>query len=700
MNYLPRILSEADIIAVRALPEVDAARSQLGSQNNKVYFTADLPDSVKQSILENAGINLFDLEQVPCRWIQGDTPAHIDRGTDTFETTFLTYITDGEGEFILGDESYPITAGSGFVFSEGLEHKVVGTNGSARLMIGPMSEQGFAVGGGISADGATETIYIRDNAGTVEFKINDNIWQAVSFALYINNINPDPANNILKVIFTTDITLTDWNQNFWAGTDGIQFGNTSLNADGSRPTITVHNAPNYRGVFLNGTGSGSGYNSIYIYNLNVVATGTSTLDDGTYLGPAGWVCGPYFGKGATANYIVNCYSSGDTLGGAIGTGGIVGAYAGSESGAQLYIYGCSSTGLIKQLDGGIVGGYAGLNGGTVTCEQCWSEGAISGVGSGGIFGEYAALTNGTAQATKCYSTGVIGNSAGGIFGRYAGQAAFAGANQCYSRGNIDTDGGGIFGIGAAPAGGVTTTTNCYSSGLITTTGNGIYGTGKGAGATLLNCYSANNSWSTVAANASLQGVPTNPDLVGTTWVSTGLDQPYELNGIGYTPYTVLIINSANSQLIRSFSQTIQAGENTVSALTADASGNSFTILQKADGDTGSYGTITMSAQTGAISTTDATIPGTYTITLRSIGSYNITTFNLTVTARAVNAAGEPIPGGCCPSKGSIGDVSYETRNEFRSGARSVVEHNTNKNMKFPSYREYLYYKMALAKSNP
>jgi hypothetical protein len=80
------------------------------------------------------------------RWIRGDTPAHVDSGRTSFERTHLAYLTDSEGEFIIGDESFPIVRGSGFTFQHGVRHEARGTGLEPRLLIGPMSEQGFAVG--------------------------------------------------------------------------------------------------------------------------------------------------------------------------------------------------------------------------------------------------------------------------------------------------------------------------------------------------------------------------------------------------------------------------------------------------------------------------------------------------------------------------------------------------------------------------
>jgi hypothetical protein len=308
-----------------------------------------------------------------------------------------------------------------------------------------------------------------------------------------------------------------------------------------------------------------------------------------------------------------------------------------------------------------VGQYAGSVNASIRCENCWSEGSISGLGAGGIFGMYAGAYNGYALAIKCYSIGAITLYAGAIFGAFAAQTnGEAIAQKCYSRGAIGTDGGGIFGASAADSGGATTVTNCYSSGAITTSGNGIYGSTPAAGASVpVNCYAADGSWSNTTANAALEGVP-SPD-VGTTWVARGIDQPYELNGMGYTPYTVQVI-TATPSLNQNHTQTISPGDTSDQAVTGDASGNDFEMLLIEGGDSGSYSTISINGDTGAITTTAETVSGTYTLYIRSIGSYNITTFELTVTEAEAQATQT-----CCQKTMDIKGLDYETRTPFVEG---------------------------------
>jgi hypothetical protein len=58
----------------------------------------------------------------------------------------------------------------------------------------------------------------------------------------------------------------------------------------------------------------------------------------------------------------------------------------------------------------------------------------------------------------------------------------------------------------------------------------------------------------------------------------------------------------------------------------------YQILAKTGGNISSYSTITMNSANGSISTTSLTVPDIYTLYIRNTGSYNITSYTLTVTS--------------------------------------------------------------------
>lgn len=627
-------LSEVDCNYLLTLQEVVDAKKRIDLQiEGSVYFNITLTSLLRETIYEKFDLDFSKINSIPLRWIKGDTYPHIDKSSHSFDKTYLAYLTDSPGKLIVDGESYPILKGNAYVFSEGLLHETLGTGSEPRLLLGPMNENGISVGGPYTFNypGGT-TIYIRerfeDPNRFYDFSLDKINWNNFYFSVEVTN--NDTSLGLLIIEFTTNITFNG-NAHFICNSSHIQFGSSSLNPDGTRPVITIDGViGSYPGLINNGTNSTAGFSNIYVFNLEVNAiNGSSQPNDG------GWIGQAYFGKEATNNFIINCSSSGPIIDGG---GGIIGGYSGSGSGASLYITGCSSDGNTGVYSGGIIGFYAGYSGGQVICENCWSLGSIY-TYAGGIFGFYAGNATGLAQAIKCYSTGAIGNEAGGIFGRDSGyDNGRAIAVTSYSQGVIGTDAGGIFGSYAGSNGGTTSATNCYSSGTITTLGNGIYGS-NAVNDDLYNCYVANGSWDTTTANTFLiDGIP-NP-IVGQTWVATISGQPYELNNMGYSPYTITNISSTPS-LVQTYGASVNAGNSSTAAI---VSGKSYTILQKSGGDSSSYGTISIDSTTGTISTTSTTIPGIYTLYIRNTGSYNITSFSLTVLNNIV-----PNPSICFPA---------------------------------------------------
>lgn len=651
------ILLDSDIEYILNLPEIALAKQQIDKKNNgSIYFSIPLTPSIKNTLYDSLGLEFTNINSIPMRWIKGDTIPHVDNGIRSFQNTYLMYLTDSDGEFIIENESYPITKGSTFVFNEGLHHETTNTGSKPRLLLGPMSEEGFAVGAPftISGDGGT-TAYIRENSGIIEHSYDNEIWNTFYFpcAFYNNNI----ANGVFKIEFTTDITLQDGTyQYFLFNSDYIQVGSTSLNNNGTKPTITINNIANYPGLITNGSLYNNGQNEIHIYNLHINPTGTTTLaTDG------GWICQTYFSRAATSNYIINCSVSTSTI--SNNAGGIVGSNAGFDGG-NLKIIGCNTSGTISDNAGGIIGPYAGAANGDVTCESCYSDCVVIGIECGGIVGPYAGATGGIMTVTDCYQTGIInGQNSGGIVGPFGGSDEPIIITNCYSTGAINGESsGGIMGpIGYAYI------SNCYTTGIINSSisAGGICGSDTDIGTIITHCYvagatasstgyiignsssvnmgnlsnnyseAANSSsgWNNTHANNTLTGTPSS--IIGTTWVSVELTEPYELYKMGYTPYTIenIDINSTPS-LKRSFPISISVGNSTSNAI---ISGKSYNILQIINGDSGSYNTINVNNNTGVISTTSNTQAGVYTLYIRNTGSYNITTVILTL------SSGGPLP---------------------------------------------------------
>lgn len=634
------------------------------------YFTVPLTPTIRSELFEAMGLQLSsDLTSIPMRWIAGDTPAHEDHCAVSFSNTYLVYLTNSPGNLVVDGVPYPIQRGYGYVFSEGLSHETVGTTADAavpRLLLGPMSETGFAVGAPQLYQPGGTTVYVRQVAvgQIVEYSIDQLTWHELYWFSYIQN--SDTSLGLLTIEFITDITFDMMiggnNGYFICNSDNIQIGSRVLKPDGTRPVITINGITNYPGLIQNGTGGGggtNGYNNIYVMNLEIRATGGANLVNG-----GGWVGQGHFGNNTTesSNVIINCHSNGLISN---NSGGIIGHYCG-----PIKCVGCSSSGAIDQHAGGIIGSHSPSSAGALRCESCWTTGEI-GHFAGGITGE----SSGTAVVIYCYSTGVINENAGGISGHLTGGTVDGvyTVSECYSTGIINDLAGGIIGSDS----GSVTVTNCYSLGAILATGGGILGRVPGSNSTdksITNCYTtgttahphsyivanytnvntnltvhtgtitlannyseaanASSGWSNTRANNVLIGTPSSSSApVGAKWVYVGINAPYELYIMGHTPYPRTVVSGAPTSpaIVRSFATSASAGTSTAPALIT--TGRSYSILQIAGsgGIIGSYPTITMNAITGAVTTSRETAVGTYTITLRNNGSYHITVYELTVT---------------------------------------------------------------------
>jgi hypothetical protein len=149
-SVLSPILSSSEILELLNHSDVKINKEKLSPIQKVVKFAIALPTAIKTKLETSLSIDLSQVSTIPMRWIQGDTLPHIDKGETQFNTTYLIYLTDSVGNLIVDGICYPIVAGDAHIFSEGLQHSTINTGVNNRLMIGPMSEKGFGVGGGIS----------------------------------------------------------------------------------------------------------------------------------------------------------------------------------------------------------------------------------------------------------------------------------------------------------------------------------------------------------------------------------------------------------------------------------------------------------------------------------------------------------------------------------------------------------------------
>jgi len=202
MNHSSVVLSQEALHSILSDPAVMDAREKLSS-SDQVYFIMELPISIKETIFENFNLDIVNTTYIPMRWIKGDMVEHIDVGRFDFENTYLVYLTDSPGSFVVDGKSYPIGVGERYMFPKGLSHGTQGTNGTPRLLLGPMSEKGFPVGSPISyyateADALTLLNSIGSSPGyTVETKGGYSSWRLAS--------NSSGSSSQLVVYVTGDV---------------------------------------------------------------------------------------------------------------------------------------------------------------------------------------------------------------------------------------------------------------------------------------------------------------------------------------------------------------------------------------------------------------------------------------------------------------------------------------------------------------
>lgn len=180
-KFFPGLFSVADLDQVIASDVVQGALA-----TGRTYFSAPIPDTMKTALKGATGLDLFGMEQVPMRWMRGDMGAHVDRGAEEFDNTYLAYLSPVSGEFIVGDEVRALEQGLVAKFAEGLSHETRGTGNEPRLLLGPMGEAGQPVGAPIlySSTEANALAFVIDlgssGSYTVETKGGFSSWRIAS----------------------------------------------------------------------------------------------------------------------------------------------------------------------------------------------------------------------------------------------------------------------------------------------------------------------------------------------------------------------------------------------------------------------------------------------------------------------------------------------------------------------------------------
>ncbi len=129
-------------------PNSNEAKASLDLKSSgMVYFSVPLNKSICDTLLSTFGLHILENSQIPMRWIKGDIDPHKDSGASNFLNTYLIYLNDSPGEFIVDSQTFPIQSNTGFVFNEGLLHNTQNTENVSRLLLGPMNELLEPVGG-------------------------------------------------------------------------------------------------------------------------------------------------------------------------------------------------------------------------------------------------------------------------------------------------------------------------------------------------------------------------------------------------------------------------------------------------------------------------------------------------------------------------------------------------------------------------
>jgi len=156
------------------------------STKEVVSFTVPITDSIRISLHNAMHLDLSNVVHLPMRWIKGDTESHVDVGPVSFDKTYLVYLNDNAGEFIIDTQSYAITSNTGFIFNEGLQHQTKNTGTAPRLLLGPMDASGNQVGIVFSPQSLN---FFPTQADAQN--ITNLIYQNSAF--YIRNLSQDPG---------------------------------------------------------------------------------------------------------------------------------------------------------------------------------------------------------------------------------------------------------------------------------------------------------------------------------------------------------------------------------------------------------------------------------------------------------------------------------------------------------------------------
>ena len=192
------VFSNEELEYLNQLPEVAEAKAKINtnSTHNVVYFTIKLTENLKTSLTSCFGLDFSNITEIPMRWIKGDTKPHIDVGSTTFENTYLAYINNSEGEFVIDNTTYPINANTAFKFNEGVSHLTTNTGEIPRLLLGPINEFVNPVGSPILyyASQADALAYATPIGNSINYTVDGGIFGYTYWRIASNSTGSSPQN--------------------------------------------------------------------------------------------------------------------------------------------------------------------------------------------------------------------------------------------------------------------------------------------------------------------------------------------------------------------------------------------------------------------------------------------------------------------------------------------------------------------------
>ena len=219
------------------------------NNHNNAKFTIPINNNMIDKLNNKLNCNLNYNQEIPFRWVKGNTPAHTDKSIEGIHfNTHLVYLTDNNGKLKIENNEYSIKKGCGYMFKAGLMHETINTEDSLKLILGPFNNKGNVVGVAI---GNLTSLTLSSGTLSPSFNIYEYSY-TVNVPYNISNID---------ISFTTSNSIVSYNIN---GVNECQ--ETSLNETYNFNTnLVIGNNP----ITINLYNSFACTNLASIYNITI-----------------------------------------------------------------------------------------------------------------------------------------------------------------------------------------------------------------------------------------------------------------------------------------------------------------------------------------------------------------------------------------------------------------------------------------------